>query len=84
MPFSVHPGATKIQFATATELPMLISKARALRGYTSNTQYVQRVLARAVADDLGIDYEDLLARMPPTRQRYDQFNPPSVPAETVK
>jgi hypothetical protein len=84
MPFRHHVGVAKLQFACAAEVPSLISQARAKRGYPSNTVYVQRVLARALAEDLGIDYDELISHMPPTRTNYDRFNPPSVPAENVK
>lgn len=84
MSWNLPPGAAKVQFACAAEVPILASQARAKYGYVSNTVYFQRVIARALADDLGLDYEELLSHMPPSRTIYDRFNPPTVPAETIK
>lgn len=84
MPWRLHPGTAKLQFACAAEVPSLISQARAKHGYPSNTVYVQRAIARALVEDLGIDYDELLSHMPPTRTTFDRFNPPVVPAENVK
>lgn len=66
MPFRLKEGETKIQFATFAEMPALIFEAREDDGI-SQTRYCQLALCRQLAEDLGLSYEDLVARLPEYR-----------------
>lgn len=70
MPFRLGPNMTKLQFVTAANHPMLIHQAAQQAGLTSNTAWVQRCIARGLAEDLGLNYDDLVADLPRTREHY--------------
>jgi len=55
----------KIQFATCSRHPSLITKAAKVRGYPSNTAYLQRVVAEALSKDLDIPLQELIDELPP-------------------
>ena len=72
MPFRIdpdlYPDRTKIAFVTFTMMPSLIHSAAQATGCASNTEYIQRALCHALADDLSIDEQSLLDRLPPSRR----------------
>lgn len=71
MPFRLHnegfPDRTKIQFTTSITMPHLIYQACLATGCVSNTVYVQHAVAEALARDLNIPVEDLIADLPEPR-----------------
>jgi hypothetical protein len=67
MPFRLNEHRAKIQFLTSASMPMRIYDAREKRGITSQTRYIQLAVCRALADDLGLDYEELVAELPEWR-----------------
>lgn len=67
MPHRLNEFRAKIQFVTSAEMPSLIYKACLETGIASNTAYVQHAVCEALARDLGIPLEDLLAKLPPNR-----------------
>lgn len=48
-------------------MPMHIFDAREKRGITSQTRYIQLAVCRALADDLDLDYDELVAELPEWR-----------------
>jgi len=79
MPFRLHnegfPDRTKIQFTTSVTMPHLIYRACKATGMVSNTVYVQHAVAEALARDLNIPLDSLLAELPeprgPAKHLYD-------------
>jgi hypothetical protein len=79
MPFRLHnegfPDRTKIQFTTSLAMPHLIYRACKETGVVSNTVYVQHAVAYALARDLNIPVEKILADLPiprgPAAHLYD-------------
>lgn len=69
MPFRLGDGQfrAKIQFVTSAEMPALIFKAVCATHKVSNTQYVQHAVCEALARDLDLDLDVLLAHLPPPR-----------------
>lgn len=67
MPFRLNEFRAKIQFLTSAEMPSLIYRACVTTGTPSNTRYVQVAVAERLSRDLDIPVEDLLAKLPPTR-----------------
>jgi hypothetical protein len=53
-----------VQFVTAARHPSLIRRAAGKRGMRSNTVYIQHAVCAALARDLDIPVEDLLAELP--------------------
>lgn len=60
------PYAT-ITFRTSNAMPHLVYQACLATKTVSNTAYYQRAVAEALARDLGLDLDDLLAALPPHR-----------------
>lgn len=73
MPFRLDEHRAKIQFICSARLPSLIYKMSTLRGMTSNTEYIQRAVCEALARDMGVTVETLLAEQPPKRGRAGEF-----------
>lgn len=72
----LRPQTAKIQFATSLEMPRLIFQACLLTDTVSNTAYCQRALAEALARDLDMPIERILAAIPPNRgPAVHLFNP---------
>ena len=72
----LRPGTAKIQFATSLEMPSLIYRACLATDTVSNTAYIQRALAQALARDLGMDVERIMENIPPNRgPALHLFNP---------
>lgn len=69
MPYRLDEFKAKVQFVTSAEMPHLIYKACLKKGVTSNTVYIQHAVCEALARDLDIPVEDLLAKLPPPRGR---------------
>lgn len=67
MPFRLSEFRAKIQFVTSSEMPSLIYKACLATGTISNTAYLQRAVCEALARDLDLDLDDLIAALPPHR-----------------
>jgi hypothetical protein len=67
MPFRLDEHRAKIQFVTSARMPSDIYKACVATGVPSNTAYVQRAVCEALARDLDIPLEELLAALPPHR-----------------
>jgi len=67
MPFRLDEHRAKIAFVTSSRTPSLIYKACVKRGLPSNTAYLQRAVAEALARDLEIPLEELLDELPPLR-----------------
>lgn len=72
MPFRLNPEKygefrAKIQFVTFARMPRLIYQACLKTGTISNTVYIQRAVCEALARDLEIPLEDLLAECPRSR-----------------
>jgi hypothetical protein len=63
----LYPGRAKIQFTTSAEMPNLIYQACLTTGVLSNTVYCQLALVDALARDLGVDRQTLLAKLPTPR-----------------
>lgn len=80
MPFRTDPikfpGRTKIQFITSAAMPHLIYQACKKTNTVSNTVYCQRALAEALARDLNLDLDQVLADLPmPRGSAKHLFNP---------
>lgn len=68
MPYNLDPlRQAKIHFVTSARMPNLIFKAAGLTDKCSNTVYIQHALCDALARDLGIDVDELLAELPTPR-----------------
>jgi len=71
MPFRLEPqgfpGRAKIQFTTYAAMPHQIYQACLATGVISNTVYCQRALVEALARDLKIPLDSLLAELPTPR-----------------
>lgn len=81
MPFRLDDFRAKIQFITSAEMPSLIYKAVCATGTVSNTVYIQHAVCEALARDLGLDLDDLIARLPPPRGKAAHpFGPDRQPA----
>jgi hypothetical protein len=67
MPYRLNEHRAKIQFLTSARMPSLIYKACVRTGIPSNTAYIQHAVCEALARDLDIPLDDLLAELPPNR-----------------
>ena len=72
MPFRLDPERYgefrgKIQFTTSAQMPSLIYKACLATGCPSNTVYIQYAVCEALARDLDLPLEDLIASLPTPR-----------------
>lgn len=57
----------KLQFVTPANFPYLVNKAAEAKDVPSQTRYIQLALCTALARDLDLDEDDLIASLPPTR-----------------
>ena len=57
----------KIQFTTSAQMPYLIYQACLKTGTVSNTVYIQHAVVEALARDLNLSTEELLASLPEPR-----------------
>jgi hypothetical protein len=64
MPFYAHDNRALVQVQTSENIPALIYRARQKTGHPSNSAYIREVLCRALANDLGVSYEELIQRQP--------------------
>lgn len=80
--------AAKIQFVCSAATPRLIYLACLATDTISNTAYIQQAVSAALARDLGLDYDDLIAAHPPHRgnakHRYPRGPNLIGPANTVE
>jgi hypothetical protein len=71
MPFRLakegFPSRAKIQFTTAIWMPYRIYEACKATGTVSNTVYIQHAVCEALARDLQLDLDSLLADLPTPR-----------------
>lgn len=71
MPFRLDkegfPNRAKIQFTTALWMPRRIYEACRATGTISNTVYCQHALCEALARDLNLPLDSLLASLPQAR-----------------
>lgn len=67
MPFRLDDQRSTIHFLTSAEMPSLVYEAAQKVGLPSNTRYVQIAVCRALSRDLGLDFDELVASLPPTR-----------------
>ena len=74
MPFRTGPGRTTIHFLTFTEMPSMIFEACKQHDVPSNTRYVQEAICRRIADDMGYEYDELVAALTPGRRTTPAFN----------
>lgn len=74
-PHRLNEFRGKIQFVTAARHPSLIRQAAEKTGCigpsgrASSTRYIQVAICRALSRDLGLDYDELLAELPPLTGR---------------
>lgn len=73
MPFRDPEHRAKIQFQADRAMPFLITQAAEATGKVSNTQYIQHVLAAALARDLGLSEQELLDALPPSKSLIPAF-----------
>lgn len=67
MPYHGLEFRSKIQFTAMARMPSLIYKAAVKTGAASNTHYIQTAICEALARDLDLDLDTLLAELPPRR-----------------
>jgi hypothetical protein len=68
MPFRLAGyDRAKIQFTTGSWMPAMIYRACRATGVVSATVYCQRAVCEALARDLGLDLDTLLADLPTPR-----------------
>lgn len=67
----------KVQFITAAWMPHRIYQACKKTGTLSNTVYVQRAVCEALARDLGLPLDELLADLPTPRTHAKHLHDPS-------
>lgn len=67
MPFRLDEFRAKVQFVTSADMPALVYDACVKTGVVSNTVYYQLAVCSALARDLGLDYDDLVANLPAPR-----------------
>jgi hypothetical protein len=78
MPFRLNENRKKIQFLTAASMPMRIYEARQKRGISSQTRYIQLAVCRQLAEDLNLDYDELVAELPEWKRA--SFDGPRIEA----
>jgi len=66
-PFRLDEYRAKVQFVTNAEMPMQVYEACVETGCPSNTVYYQLAVCAALAKDLGMDFDTLVARLPAPR-----------------
>lgn len=67
MPYRNLDEVSKIQFCAPMNYPYLINKAAKATDVPSQTRYIQLAVAKALARDLGIPEQEIIASLPPTR-----------------
>jgi hypothetical protein len=67
MPFRLDENRTKMQFIAPVEMPNQVYRACVATDIPSNTRYIQIAVCERLARDLGLDLDELLARLPATR-----------------
>lgn len=67
MPYRLNEFRAKIQFVTSAQMPSLIHRACVRTGKPSNTVYIQHAVCEALARDLDLPLDDLLAALPPPK-----------------
>ena len=67
MPFRLDEFRAKVQFITSSDMPMLVYEACVKTGCPSNTVYYQLATCYALSRDLDLDYDSLIAALPPPR-----------------
>jgi hypothetical protein len=67
MPWRFTANRARIDFMTSAAMPSQIYKAAKAKGFFSNTHYIQVALCEALARDLDMPLEELIAALPPHR-----------------
>jgi hypothetical protein len=67
VPYRLDEFRAKVQFTTSSDMPMLVYEACVKTGCPSNTVYYQLATCAALSRDLGLDYDTLIAALPPPR-----------------
>jgi hypothetical protein len=67
MPFRLDEFKAKIQFIVPNNFPVLINRAAEEGNIPSQTRYIQLALCRQLAEDLGLNEDELIRSLPPTR-----------------
>lgn len=57
----------KVQFVAPLAMPNMLYRAAEKTGAPSITRYIQLVLCAALARDLGLDKQELIDSLPPTK-----------------
>jgi hypothetical protein len=73
MPYRLNEHRAKVQFLASARIPSLLYRASVATGLPSNTVYVQRAVCEALARDLDLDLDELIAEQPPSRGRQGEF-----------
>lgn len=74
MPLRLHGGLYGVlHFRTSAAMPSLVRKAANKTGRVSSTDYLQQVVAKAVAKDLGVPLAAVLEALPPVRSKTPPF-----------
>lgn len=61
---SERPPLTKIQFEVGPSFPFLVRQAANKAGFEFSALWLRERLCRLLADELGEDYDELMAEMP--------------------
>lgn len=68
MPFQgVGIRQSMVQFMASTRMPYLIRQASQSAGECSSSAWLRKVVAKAVAEELGMDAAQLVADQPPCK-----------------
>jgi hypothetical protein len=67
MPYHGLDHKAKIQFVAPPNFPSLIHKACVETDTVSNTRYIQEAMCARLARDLGLDEQELIDSLPPSR-----------------
>jgi hypothetical protein len=78
MPFRLDEFRAKVQFTTNAEMPMQVYEACLVTGCPSNTVYYQLATCAALARDLHLDFDTLVAALPAPRGPSGHLFDPNV------
>lgn len=70
---------TRIQFITSAEMPYLIYQACLKTGHPSMTVYCQHAIIDALARDLDLPVDEMVAKLPTNRSRNKHLHHPDDP-----
>lgn len=64
MPYKLGTTDTQVQIQCSKNLPVMVYRARQVSGHASNASYIREAIIQAIARDLGVSAEELLAEQP--------------------